>query len=172
MAAQDPTDPKLEALRAHGALHPRPEDVKDRLFQDSEFFDPRDLVQVKYEMLRRVEVDEEPITHTAAAFGFSRPSFYQARSTFQRQGLPGLVPRKRGPRCAHKLTDEIVSFLETALSQDPSLRPPALADMIHEHYGVRLHPRTIERRLKDQKKKLRHSHTYGGRDDEDSDYTV
>src|SRR4051812_49751372 len=35
-----------------GTLNPRADDVRDPAFVDSEFFDPRDLVQVKYEMLR------------------------------------------------------------------------------------------------------------------------
>ena len=171
MASTDPPDPKLQALRAYSALHPRPGDVKDPLFQDSEFFDPRDLVQVKYEMLRRVEVDREPITHAAAAFGFSRPSFYQARTAYEGRGLPGLVPRKRGPRGAHKLTDEIVRFIQAARAKDQSLRAPALADLVHEQFGVRLHPRTIERRLR-QEKKLRRSRTQGAADDEDSDRSL
>src|SRR5439155_26012875 len=40
---------KAEALREQGALNPRSHAVKSELFQDSDFFDPRDLVQVKYE---------------------------------------------------------------------------------------------------------------------------
>ena len=52
-----PLDSKGESLRQQGVLNPHPEKVADPLFHDSEFFDPRDLVQVKYEMLRRVRVE-------------------------------------------------------------------------------------------------------------------
>src|SRR2546428_13246990 len=45
---------KRDALKAQGALHPRPQDVTDPLFRESTFFDAHDIVQVKYEMLRRV----------------------------------------------------------------------------------------------------------------------
>jgi predicted Zn-dependent protease len=45
---------KIAALREEGTLHSAPEKVRDPKFQDSDFFDPRDAVQVKYEMLRRV----------------------------------------------------------------------------------------------------------------------
>ena len=55
------------------------------------FFDPEDLVQVKYEMLRRVREDGQAVTQASAAFGFSRPSFYEAQVAFERAGLPGLV---------------------------------------------------------------------------------
>lgn len=44
---------KEQHLRKHGALNIGSEAVTDPLFGDSEFFDPRDVVLVKYEMLRR-----------------------------------------------------------------------------------------------------------------------
>ena len=72
-------DPKTEALRHQGCLNPHPERVTGPLFDASDFFDSRDLVQVKYEMLRRVRAEGEPISESAAAFGFSRPSFYLER---------------------------------------------------------------------------------------------
>ena len=75
-------DAKCQFLQEHGTLNPRPQLVSDELFRDSEFFDPRDLVLVKYEMLRRVRLEEMDVTEAAATFGFSRPSFYQAQSLF------------------------------------------------------------------------------------------
>ena len=97
-------DPKMQALRQNGTLNPRPQDVSDELFHEKEFFDARDLLQVKYEMLRRVSQEGHSISQAAASFGFSRPSFYQAQSSFETSGLAGLVPQKRGPKHGHKLT--------------------------------------------------------------------
>src|SRR5713226_1720307 len=105
---KDKTNPdNQKALRQHGTLHPRPQDVRHPLFQGSDFFDPDDMIQVKYEMLRQVQVDNQPVSQAAQAFGFSRPSFYQAQSTFEQAGVAGLVPLKRGPRSGHKLTAEV-----------------------------------------------------------------
>jgi len=59
-------DPKAAALRDQGCLHPHPEQVTDDHFASSEFFDARDLVQVKYEMLRRVHVDGRSVSDSAA----------------------------------------------------------------------------------------------------------
>src|SRR5262249_23998773 len=146
-------DAKLEALRRQGCRHPHPEQVTDPRFVGSDFFDPRDLVQVKYEMLRRVRVDGQPITESAAAFGLSRPSFYQARSGFDREGLGGLLRKKPGPRRSHKLSSEIVEFLEALLSEDASLRSAELAERVLERFGRNVHPRSIERALVRQKKK-------------------
>ena len=153
MPKQPPRDPKVESLRQQGTLNPRPEDVTDELFQTGEFFDVRDLVQVKYEMLRRVEKEGRPITEAATAFGFSRPSFYQAQSAFEESGLAGLVPRKRGPKEAHKLTGKIIDFLQRIRQDDPSLHSADLVSRVAKRFGIVVHPRTIERGLARQKKR-------------------
>jgi Homeodomain-like domain len=80
---------KREFLRQHGTLNPRPQDVTHELFRHSDFFDPHDLVQVKYEMLRHSRVDQKPIQQAAKSFGLSRPSFYQVQAAFQESGLAG-----------------------------------------------------------------------------------
>jgi transposase len=152
---QPPADPKLEALRADGALNRRAGQVTDPLFGTHEFFDARDVVQVKYEMLRRVEIDAQPIAPTAAAFHFSRPSYYQAQQAFQRRGLAGLLPQKRGPHGGHKLTAEIIAFLQLTRAQDASLRPANLAQRVAQRFGTTVHPRSIERALERQEKKRR-----------------
>ncbi len=140
-------DPKVAALRAERSLNPRPEDVTDEAFRSSEFFDARDLVQVKYEMVRRVRVDGEPVSRSAAAFGFSRPSFYQAAAAVDAQGLAGLVPARPGPRRAHKLTGEVVAFAQAAREGDPALRSAELAELIAGRFGISVHPRSVERAL-------------------------
>ena len=98
MVHRKPRDPKTEALRKQGSLNPRPERIRDPLFAEEVFFDPRDLVQVKYEMVRRVRVDRQPVSRCAEAFGFSRPSFYKAQAALDGGGLQALVPKRPGPR--------------------------------------------------------------------------
>lgn len=157
MPKQMPNDSKLETLRQQGTLNPRPGDVSDDLFQTSEFFDARDVVQVKYEMLRRVQKEGRPITEAAAAFGFSRPSFYQAQLAFEQGGMTGLVPHKRGPKEAHKLTSKIMDFLQQIRQEDPSLDSAQLAGRVKKRFGVIVHSRTIERGFARHQKKRRKS---------------
>lgn len=140
-------DPKVEALRAERSLNPRPEAVTDEEFASSEFFDARDLVQVKYEMVRRVRVEGDAVSRSAAAFGFSRPSFYEAANALEASGLAGLVPSRPGPRRAHKLTEEVVAFVRQRLEADPSLRSVDLVEVIAGRFGLRVHPRSVERAL-------------------------
>ena len=147
MARRGRKDPKVEALRTARTLNPRPDAVRDEQFSSSGFFDARDLVQVKYEMVRRVQVDGASVVAAAAAFGFSRPSYYEAAAALARGGLPGLVPAKPGPRGGHKLTGEILAWAEQQLAGDPALKPAGLAGPIAEEFGVRVHPRSIERAL-------------------------
>lgn len=140
-------DPKVEALRAERSLNPRPEAVTDERFASGEFFDARDLVQVKYEMVRRVRVDGDAVSRSVAAFGFSRPSFYAASAALDAAGLAGLVAARPGPRRAHKLTEEVVTFARARRAADPSLRMIDLVEAIAARFGVRVHPRSVERAL-------------------------
>jgi len=144
---------KRQTLRRHGTLNPQPETVTDPLFRDSDFFDPDDLLQVKYEMLRQVHVDQGSISESARVFGFSRPSFYQAQSAFHQDGVFGLLPHKRGPQGGHKLTDEVMEFVAQQRSADPSLTPAQLAEAIQKRFRLQVHPRSIQRRLAGQKKR-------------------
>lgn len=147
-------DPKVAALRTTRTLNPRPAAVRDPAFtQGNPFFDARDLLQVKYEMLRRVLVDGHPVSSTAAAFGFSRPSFYAAQAAWSAAGLPGLVSARPGPRAAHKLTPEVVTFLVAQQAQQPSLHATDLVDLLKARFGLLVHPRSVERALARHRKK-------------------
>jgi transposase len=140
-------DPKVAALRAERSLNPRPESVRDEQFASSEFLDARDLVQVKYEMVRRARVDGEPASRAAEAFGFSRPSFYAAARALDEGGLQALVPARPGPKQAHKMSGEVVAFAREQLAADPKLSSRALVELIAERFGVRVHRRSVERAL-------------------------
>ncbi len=140
-------DPKQAALREQRCLNPHPQRVQDPAFLAEEFFDARDAVQVKYEMVRRVKVDGAPVSAAASTFGYSRPAYYQAAAAVQTSGLEGLVPAKPGPRRGHKLTDEVRAFAQARLAADPALRPANLVEPIEQRFGVRVHPRSIERAL-------------------------
>jgi len=146
MARKRP-DPKEEALREARALNPRPEAVTAPEFSASEFFDARDLVQVKYEMLRQARQDGSTVSDAASAFGFSRPSFYEAKAAYEEAGIPGLLPKRPGPRRAHKLSEAIVERLVEAAAVEASLSSADLADLAHSEFGVRVHPRSVERAL-------------------------
>ncbi len=144
---QEHQDPKEESLHRARVLNPRPEAVRAPEFVASEFFDARDLLQVKYEMLRRVTHEGATISEAASTFGFSRPSFYEARSAYEEGGIPGLLPKKPGPRRAHKLSEDVIERLILAKEANPSLSSADLAQLARDDFGLRVHPRSVERAL-------------------------
>ena len=98
MAKLKKPDQKTLELKRTGTLNPRPDSVSDTLFKENPFFDPKDLLQVRYEMLRRHSVEGVSIVDVATRFGVSRPTVYQAQAAFQQAGLSGLLPKHRGPK--------------------------------------------------------------------------
>jgi transposase len=152
-------DPKEAALAGARCLNPHPEQVTDPEFLASDFFDARDAVQVKYEMVRKARAGGVPVTEAAAAFGYSRPAYYAAAAALESSGLEGLVPARPGPRSASKLTEEILTWAEEQLAAAPALRPAQLPDRIRDAFGVRVHPRSVERAL--ARRRERHSKSRG-----------
>ncbi len=153
MSRSKPNHAKRQILQKHGCLHPHPETLSNELFVQQEFFDPADLVQVKYEMLRGVRVEGQPVQDAARAFGLSRPTFYQAQAAFERSGLLGLLPAKKGPRRSHKLTEKVMDFVMEELTVDSALQPPELARRIQHRFDITVHPRSIRRALSRRKQK-------------------
>jgi transposase len=148
-------DPKLSALAQSGTANPHPEAVQDPAFASGEFFDPRDLIQVRYEMLRRVRTEGLSVAQVSARFGVSRPTFYKAQRDFQRSGLLGLLPAKRGPHAAHKITAEVLRFIEQLRATQANIDTRTLSERVAQRFGVVVHRRTMERALARSKKKRR-----------------
>jgi transposase len=146
---------KQRMLRNNDTLNPHPEGVHDPLFQENAFFDANDLLQVKYEMLRRVHNDGWTVTRAADSFGISRVSYYKADRVLQEDGLNGLLPHKRGPKGAHKLTEAVLDYGRTIRAEEPDLLFEELIERIAQRFGIRVHQRTLERALVGSKKKHR-----------------
>ena len=143
--------PKLEALREEGTLNPTPDEVHDPKFQENEFFDPHDIVQVKYEMLRRVSVESASVSAATEEYGVSRPTYYQTKASFDKGGVAGLVPQKRGPRGPHKLRGQALAFVQQQLVAGEPVRARELANLIRQKFDLNIHPRTIERAVAGKK---------------------
>lgn len=142
---------KGDVLREEGTFNLAPEKVLDPKFRESEFFDPRDAVQVRYEMLRRASVENASVTNVAQQYGVSRPTYYQARANLEAAGIAGLVPKKPGPHGPHKIQGKILAFLKRQLVPGEPIRARAMAALIRQEFGVEVHPRTIERAVRGKK---------------------
>lgn len=157
MSAPSDRKTKQAALQATATFNSRSAQVRHAVFQQSEFFDPQDLLQLKYETLRALKAEGVSIAQAATEFGLSRPTIYQAQQQFQEQGLQGLLPRKRGPKNPRKLTPEIRRHLQDWAAAEPQLKARELSARLHQRFKVKVHARTIEKALKSRAKRGRQS---------------
>jgi transposase len=144
---------RVRRLKKEGTLHPNPDKVRTDLLVKSPFFDANDLMQMKYEMLRSVSVDQQSVAEAADTFGLSRVAYYHAQEQYQRHGLAGLLPRRRGPKHPHKFTPEVMSFIDeqlTATGERPDWK--LLSKQIEDKFGTKVHPRSVERVVKRKKR--------------------
>jgi transposase len=145
---------KRQFLTAAGAWNAKASLVEHPLFVQSDFFDPRDKVQVKYEMLRAHAVDEVAVSAASQQFGYSRDSFYTAMEALLSEGVTGLADGKRGPKEPHKLTPEVQAFIHRQIERTPDISSQDLAERIEAERGVQVHRRSVERfRQKERTKK-------------------
>ena len=138
---------KEEFLKSNGSFNNRHLGVHAEVFKISPFFDPRDFVQVKYEMLRAVERDGASVTDAVLEFGLSRKTYYQVSKAFDEGGMASLVPKKPGPKGPSKLHGEVAEYIDAYMSTRPSANAKEVAEQMEMQIGVRIHPRTIERYL-------------------------
>lgn len=143
---------RTKQLKREGTLHLNPKKVQTELVAQSPFFDANDLMQMKYEMLRSVSVDQQTAAAAARTFGLSRVAYYHARSQYEKHGLAGLLPCKRGPKHPHKFNPEVMSFVDEQLATTSG--PPdwdLLSKRIEAKFGTKVHPRSIDRAVKRKK---------------------
>jgi len=152
MAKLKKPDQKTLELKRTGTLNPRPGSVSDTLFKENPFFDPKDLLQVRYEMLRRHSMEGVSIVDVATKFGVSRPTVYQAQAVFRQAGLSGLLPKHRGPKERHKLSTEVIEYVQALRAAEPDLTTAACVQAIQGKFGIAVHRRSLERALASKKK--------------------
>jgi len=143
---------KRRTLAQNGTLNRHADKVVDPRFRNMAFFDPDDLLQVKYEMLRYAQKEGAGVIEASEAFGFSRITFYKAEKAFKECGIFGLLPRKKGPRRAHKMTGKVLEFVEELTDKKPDIRSEELAEKVKDRFGISVHKRSIERATKEHRK--------------------
>jgi len=153
MEARKGSFAKREMLKQNGTLNKNADKVADPKFKNIAFFDPNDIVQVKYEMLRSVKKDGTGVSKASETFGFSRITFYKVNKAFKESGLAGLLPRRKGPRRAHKLSGEVMEFVSRLVEQKPDIKSAELVEKIKDRFNLSVHKRSIERAILKSKKK-------------------
>ena len=138
---------KADVLKENGTYNADSASVKADEFLHGIFFDPDDLVQVKYEMLRSVEKKESSISEASEKYGLSRQTYYVNKSALEKGGLAALIPKKTGPKEGFKLKDEGRRFIDKYLSEHPGATPHEINAAMAAGMGITVHDRTVSRYL-------------------------
>ena len=141
---------KDEILKENGTYNRNHKEVRSKLFKSSQFFDARDMVQVKYEMLREVSQGGESVTTVSSEYGFSRETFYETKRLFEENGIAGLLPKKKGPKGSHKLRGG-ERFIDEYIAGRPEAKSSEVAAQLEKGTGIKIHPRTIQRYIRKKK---------------------
>lgn len=130
--------------RAH-CIHRAPEKVHDKRFQEeSNFFDPKDIVQVKYELLRSCIVEGNDVASACMRFGFSRTTYYKVYETFIQGGIPSLMGRPRGRPRPIKLNEIVLGYLIAEKAMNPKLSASKMFTDVMNRYNVQISVRMIQ----------------------------
>ena len=136
---------KEEILKKNGTYNRRHGSVRKPGFLEGGFYDSRDIVQVKYEMLRDAEDSGKAIGTVAGEFGFSRTAYYNIKESFEKNGMSSLVPEKPGPKQPRKLTMALCAFIDEYAATHPKVSAAEIAAAILSEKGEIISKRTIER---------------------------
>ncbi len=139
------TDSKKSFLEQEGLLNPKPERITQPLFEKLDFFDPLDLPQVRYEMIRTARVDNVAVAKTCRMFGFSREYFYKLERDFMARGYVALLGSTIGRRPIIALNQEILNFIVHRKLEEPKVSGEGLRQEIKKKYRVDCSRRTVER---------------------------
>ena len=142
-----PLNSKIDVLKENGSYNENSASVQAEHFKHGIFFDPHDLVQVKYEMVRSVEKDNASIGEAASMYGFSRQTFYTCRTAIEQEGIGGLIPRKKGPKTGYKLDEDGKHFIDQYMERHPHAKPQEINQALEKELGLHIHNRTIIRYL-------------------------
>lgn len=139
------TDTKKQFLRKEGLINPKPERVCYKHFESNDFFDPMDLPQVRYEMIRTARVENISVANACRLFGFSREYFYKLERKFMEHGFVALLGSQKGRRPLIALNNEIVNFIIHRKVDNPNLSGEDLRKEILKIHKLDCSRRTVER---------------------------
>jgi len=139
------TDTKKKFLEQEGLINPKPERVSHPLFETLNFFDPLDLPQVRYEMIRAARVGNISVSEACKLFGFSREYFYKLERSFMARGYVALLGSTMGRRPIIAINQEVVNFIVHRKIEEPKVSGENLRQEIRRLYNVDCSRRTVER---------------------------
>jgi transposase len=136
---------KKDKLRKNGTFNKNHGRVRKDKFQEGGFYDPMDIVQVRYEMVKESYDGDSAVGQVADDYGISRSAFYGIRKKFEEGGLAALIPERTGPKTARKFTGDLQEYVTGRMAEDPKASLSMIVADMERETGVRVSRRTVER---------------------------
>jgi hypothetical protein len=118
-----------------GTFNPHPESVSDVLFIANPFL----ILGICSRSVTRCCVDTA-WTKPRLSMWLSTSEFHarlsNSQAAFRKAGLSGLLPRHRGPREAHKLSEEVAEYVRAVRATAPGLTTVACLKALQEKFGI------------------------------------
>ena len=144
---------KEEHLRATQTFNTNYAKINDPIFQRSGIMDPRDLLLVRFELVRSLELDGKPIEEVCSQYGISPCTARRYVRDMKERGLIALVPEKRGPNGPSVMTDEIANYIDKYLTDHPKASAGKVYQSLVDAKKVTIGKRTVERYISSKKGK-------------------
>ena len=138
---------KIDSLKSSGSYNDRHREVTLNRFNNDDFYDPSDIVQVKYEMLRGVREHDLTVEEVSKQYGMSRTAYYNAKEAFEENGVLGLIPVKRGPK-GSRLDPETERCIDEYLADHPRSKTPEVCKRVLSVTGISIPVSTMRRIIK------------------------
>ena len=142
---------KEERLKSTHTFNPNYDKINDPTFASSDVLDTRDLLQVRYEMVRSVRIDKDSPKDVASRFGVSEATLRRHIRDLRDGGMIALVPDIRGPKGQHSLNDEEIQYIESYLVKHPDASGGQVHSALVQEKQSEVSKRTIERYLASKK---------------------
>ena len=131
----------------------RNDKVTEPRFLDSDLFDPKDLLQVRYEMVRSIKEGVITLDEVPSKYGVSAMTAKRCVSSLEKGGIIALVPERKGPKGPSSLDDESLRFIDSYIAEHPKASGRKVHDALEAEKHVGVSKRTVERYLSSKKAK-------------------
>ena len=142
---------KEEWLKETRTFNRNHDKINDNLFAESDMLDARDLLQVRYEMVRAVKIDKSSATEVAQRFGVSESTLNRNIRALNEGGVIALIPESKGPKGQYSLDEDELKFIDSYLEAHPDATGGQVYSALLKEKQSTVSKRTVERHLASKK---------------------
>ena len=140
-------------LKANHTFNFRNDKVIASRFIESDLYASRDLLQVRYELVRSIEEGDIALDEVPDKYGVSSVTAKRYVRSFKEGGMIALVPEQKGPKGPSSLDDEALRFIDSYIAEHPKASGRKVHEALESERHLGISKRTVERYLSSKKAK-------------------